>query len=298
MGMALTQERLAEHLIELMRRTATSLPGDVRQALADAAASEEKDSAAQTTLMLLLENVNLAKDCSTPVCQDTGSIFMYVDYSPREWSQKALTEAVHRAAAEATAKSYLRPNAVDPLTGKNSGNNIGVGAPYVHFEERDGPGLRFRLLLKGGGSENVSRQYSLPDSRLGAGRDIDGIRRCVIDAVFAAQGEGCAPGIIGVGIGGPDRAASMLLAKEQLFRTLDDVNPRKDLAELEKRLFWELNTLSIGPMGFGGRTTVLGVKMGAQHRHPASFFVSIAYLCWAARRCSMTVSADGGVSYD
>ncbi len=294
----LTEERMAGHIPELLLRTATSLPADVRKAISDAASAEEKDSAAQATLRLLLENVDLAKGCSSPVCQDTGSIIMYVDYNPAAWSQKALTSALHKAAAEATAKSYLRPNAVDPLTGKNSGNNIGEGAPYVHFEEWDRKEMRFRLLLKGGGSENVSRQYSLPDSRLGAGRDIEGIRRCVIDAVFQAQGEGCAPGIIGVGIGGPDRAASMLLAKEQLFRRLDDVNPREELAELEGRLFRELNTLSIGPMGFGGATTVLGVRMGAQHRHPASFFVSIAYLCWAARRGSMTVSPEAGVSYD
>ncbi len=289
-------ERLSAHLLELLRRTATSIPDDVKKAIADA--SRQEKGVAQSILKLLLENVRQAEGCSTPVCQDSGSIILYVDYYPGEWSQKALTSAIHKAVAEATASAYLRPNAVDPLTGKNSGNNIGVGAPYLHFEERDCRGLRFRLLLKGGGSENVSCQYSLPDSGLKAGRNIEGIRRCVIDAVFHAQGKGCAPGIIGVGIGGPDRAASLLLAKEQLFRTLDDVNPNKDLAELEKRLHSELNSLGIGPMGFGGGTTVLGVKIGVQHRHPASFFVSIAYLCWAARRGAMSVDAKAGVSYD
>ncbi len=294
----LSVEELSQHLLELLRRTATSIPKDVKQAIADAASSEKGGSAAQSTLTLLLENVKQAGECSTPVCQDTGSIIMYVDYNPSQWSQRELAAAIRMAAAKATEKSYLRPNAVDSLTGKNSGNNCGIGAPFIHFEETDNPGLHFRLLLKGGGSENVSCQYKLPDSRLHAGRDLDGVRRCVIDAVFNAQGKGCAPGIVGVGIGGPDRAASMLLAKEQLFRTLDDTNENADLAKLEEKLHKELNTLLIGPMGFGGKTTVLGVKMGAQHRHPASFFVSIAYLCWAARRGSMAIDGNGGVSYD
>lgn len=292
----LSGERLSAHLVELLRRTATSIPDDVKRAIADAASKEK--GVALSTLKLLLENVKQAEACSTPVCQDTGSIVLYVGYNPKEWSQLDLTEAVRRAAAEATAKSYLRPNAVNPLTGKNSGDNTGEGAPSLHFKESDSPGLRFRLLLKGGGSENVSCQYSLPEFGLKAGRDLEGIRKCVLDAVFTAQGEGCAPGIIGVGIGGPARAESMLLAKEQLFRRLDDVNPNPALAELEKRLHSELNSLGIGPMGCGGCTTVLGVKMGAQHRHPASFFVSIAYLCWAARRGAMSVDAKGGAHYD
>lgn len=292
----LSGERLSAHLVELLRRTATSIPDDVKRAIAEAGSQEK--GVAQSTLKLLLENVKQAEKNSTPVCQDTGSIVLYVDYNPKEWSQLELTEAVRKAAAEATAKSYLRPNAVDSISGKNSGNNCGVGAPSVHFEETDRPGLRFRLLLKGGGSENVSCQYSLPDTRLKAGRDLEGIRKCVIDAVFTAQGEGCAPGIIGVGIGGPARAESMFLAKEQLFRRLDDVNPNPALAELEKRLLGELNSLGIGPMGCGGCTTVLGVKMGSQHRHPASFFVSIAYFCWAARRGAMSIDAKGGAHYD
>ena len=139
------------------------------------------------------------------------------------------------------------------------------------------------LLMKGGGSENMSRQYSLPDAALGAGRDLEGVRRCVLDAVQKAQGYGCAPGILGVCIGG-DRACGFEEAKHQLLRSLDDSNADPELARLEKRVLKEANSLGIGPMGLGGKTTLLGVKIGSRPRVPASFFVTVAYLCWAARR--------------
>jgi len=280
---------LAEHFEELIRRASTVLPADVERKLREAAAAEG-DTPAGATLRQMLDNAAQAKEGSTPICQDTGTLIFYVDYGP-EYRQRAVEEAIKAAAAAATARYYLRPNAVDSLTGKNSGTNVGVGAPYIHFHERDDAGLRVRLMLKGGGSENVGTQYRLPDSRLKAGRDLEGIRRCVIDAVFQAQGKGCAPGCIGVGIGG-DRATSFVESKEQLFRALDDRNANPDLAALEERLYRELNDLGIGPNGFGGKTTVLGVKIGARHRLPASYFVSISYVCWAYRRASMTVQGE------
>jgi fumarate hydratase class I len=175
------------------------------------------------------------------------------------------------------------------------GDGTGPGAPYIHFHQRDDEEIRIRLMLKGGGSENASAQYKLPDKRLGAGRDLKGVKKCVVDAVFTAQGKGCGPGVIGVGIGG-DRITCFQLAKEQFFRNLDDSNEDPVLDEMEKELETELNTLGIGPMGFGGRTTVLGVKIGAMVRHPACYFVSIAYMCWACRRGEMTIR-DGEVQY-
>ncbi|MBO9371018.1 MAG: fumarate hydratase, partial [Chloroflexi bacterium] len=189
-----------------------------------------------------------------------------------------------------------RQNAVDSLTGHNTGNNLGIGFPVFHFEEGapDDP-LEVALLLKGGGSENVSIQYSLPYEPLKAGRDLEGVRRVVLDAVHRAQGEGCAPGILGVCIGG-DRGTGYTHAKMQLLRPLDDVNPVPELAALEERLLGECNELGVGPMGFGGKTTVLGVKIGAAHRLPASFFVTVAYMCWACRRARMEVK-DGTVVY-
>jgi fumarate hydratase class I len=280
---------LADHLEELFRRASTTLPPDVERRLREAAAAEG-DTPAGATLRQMLDNARQASAGSTPICQDTGTPIFYVDYGPG-YRQREIAEAVRAAAAAATAKYYLRPNAVHPLTGKNSGNNVGTGFPYLHFHEQDEAGLRVRLMLKGGGSENVGAQYRLPDSRLKAGRDLDGIRRCVIDAVFQAQGKGCAPGAIGVGVGG-DRGSSFVESKEQLFRALDDVNPDAALAELEQRLQRELDELGIGPMGFGGKTTVLGVKIGLRHRVPASYFVSVSYVCWAYRKASMTIEGE------
>jgi len=288
-------ETLTEALVELIRRSSSSIPRDVQDAIARAAEREEPASGAQLTLRLLLENVRLAETTSRPVCQDTGALLFFVRYG-REYTQRAIEAAANSALRIATQRYYLRPNAVDPITGKNSGDNTGVGVPFMEFREKDDAGLEISLLQKGGGSENVSCQYTLPDGGLGAGRDLEGVRRCVIDAVNKAQGKGCAPGIVGAGIGG-DRASSYLVAKHQLLRRLDDTNPDPKLAELESRLVEECNSLGIGPMGCGGRTTVLGIKAGIAARVPASYFVSIAYMCWALRRHTMSVAADGGVSY-
>jgi fumarate hydratase, class I len=284
---------LALQFEELIRRASTQLPADVELRLREAA-DAEGDSVAGTTLRQMLDNAAQAANGMTPICQDTGTLIFYVDYG-FGYRQKQITAAIKEAAVAATAKYYLRPNAVHPITGKNSGNNVGEGFPYIHFQEIDEPKLEARLLLKGGGSENVGAQYRLPDSRLKAGRDLEGIRRCVLDAVFQAQGKGCAPGIIGVAIGG-DRGTSFLESKEQLFRKLDDRNPDKALDDLEQRLHRELNELGIGPMGFGGKTTVLGVKVGLRHRLPASYFVSVSYVCWACRRASMVITGEE-VSY-
>jgi fumarate hydratase class I len=202
-----------------------------------------------------------------------------------------LRNLIEKAVRTATEKNYLRPNAVDSISGANSGTNIGGGFPAFYFEEWKEPRLEVDLLCKGGGSENVSAQYKLPHGPLSAGRDLDGVRKVVLEAVLKAQGKGCAPGVLGVGIGG-DRAGSFLLAKKQLLRPLDDVNPLADLGALEKEILTQANGLGIGPMGFGGRSTLLGVKMGYGHRHPASFFVSIAYLCWAARRKRLVFEND------
>jgi fumarate hydratase class I len=288
-------ETLTAHFLELIRRASTSLPPDVEGALERSIKSEEPGSTAASTLNLLLENARKAKDAATPICQDTGALYFFIEYGP-DYRQSQLIQAVEAAVEEATARYYLRPNAVDSVTGKNSGNNLGGGAPNFHFTERDENGLRVKLLLKGGGSENVSTQYKLPDGRFKAGRDLDGVRKCVVDAVFQAQGKGCSPGIMGICIGG-NRDSSYGMAKKQLLRDLGDTNTDPELAGLEKDLLGELNSLGIGPMGLGGKTTVIGVKVGQLHRLPACFFVSIAYLCWAARKAFMTLEG-GKVAYD
>lgn len=282
---------LTEPLLELIRLAATDLPPDVESSLRQAVEGEEPGSAARGALESILKNVELARQNSTPICQDTGTPIFYV-YHPEGWSTRRLREQIRLAVAEATRRAFLRPNAVDALSGKNSGNNLGDDHfPSIHFEEIDGETLRIDLMLKGGGCENVGAQYSLPNSALGAGRDLAGVRKVALDAVHKAQGKGCAPGILGIAIGG-DRGSSYYASKEVLFRKLDEPNPDPALAALEERLTDEGNQLGIGPMGFGGQTTVLGTKITGMHRLPASFFVSVSYMCWAYRRRRMTVQGD------
>lgn len=281
---------LTDHFVELIRCAATQLPQDMRRALGQAKGNEVPGSAAEGALDTILLNVEIAERDSTPICQDTGTLIFEVNY-PVGLSTRRLSEQIRRAAAIATEKNYLRPNAVDSVTGRNSGDNTGEDFPTIHFHEWEEDGLHVDLLLKGGGCENVSTQYKLPDGTLGAGRDLEGVRRVVLDAVHKAQGQGCGPAVLGIAIGG-DRGSGYIKSKQQLFRPLDDVNAEPHLAALEQRIYEEANQLGIGPMGFGGSTTVLGVKIAAQHRLPASYFVSVAYMCWANRRASMTVTFD------
>ncbi len=287
---------LTEPILELVRLASTDLPPDVEKSLRIAVEQEEPGSAARSALETILKNVEISRANSTPICQDTGTPIFYVHY-PEGWSTRKLRAQIESAVATATQKAYLRPNSVDSLSGKNSGDNLG-GAhfPTIHFEEVEGDALTIDLMLKGGGCENVGAQYSLPDSRIGAGRDLAGVRKVVLDAVHQAQGYGCAPGILGVAIGG-DRGSSYLASKETLFRKLDEPSPNPELAALEERLTNEANQLGIGPMGFGGKTTMLGTKITSLNRLPASYFVTVSYMCWAYRRRRMTWEG-GQVRYE
>jgi fumarate hydratase, class I len=282
---------ITDNILELVRLTSTDLPPDVEASIRRAVDQEEPGSAARGALETVLKNVELSRQNSTPICQDTGTPIFYV-YYPAGWSTRALHQQIEAAVVQATQKAYLRPNSVDSISGKNSGNNLGGRHfPSIHFEEVEGDTLTIELMLKGGGCENVGAQYSLPNDALNAGRDLAGVRKVVLDAVCQAQGQGCAPGILGVAIGG-DRGSSYYASKETLYRKLDDTNPDPQLDLLERRLVEEGNQLGIGPMGFGGATTLLGTKVTHLNRLPASFFVSISYMCWAYRRRKMTITAD------
>ena len=282
---------LTESILELIRLASTDLPPDVEAKLRQSVEQEEPGSAARNALETILKNVELSRRNSTPICQDTGTPIFYV-YHPEGWSTRKLRQQIEDAVVQATKKSYLRPNSVDSITGKNSGNNLGGSYfPSVHFEEVEGDTLTIELMLKGGGCENVGAQYSLPNDALGAGRDMAGVRKVVLDAVHQAQGQGCAPGILGVAIGG-DRGTGYYSSKEVLYRKLDDHNSDPQLDALEGKLTEEANQLGIGPMGFGGKTTVLGTKITTLNRLPASFFVSVSYMCWAYRRRKMTVQDE------
>lgn len=284
---------------ELLRRTTSRLPQDVIDALVRGRDAEEPGSRAFNTLNDMVRNILLADGNVTPLCQDTGSIIFWVRH-PYGLSQRAARTQLRAAVVEATKKSWLRPNCVESLSGKNSGTNMDPfheHHPAIHFEEWDKDHVEVAVMQKGGGSENVGAQYRLPDATLGAGRDIKGVRKCIIDAVVKAQGQGCAPGILGVSIGG-DRVTGWERAKELILRKLGTANPDPKMDAFEKELQGDLNTLGIGPMGYGGVTTVLGVAVEEMYRHPASFYVSIAYMCWSSRRGTLTLAADGQPSYD
>jgi len=288
-------DNLRDNLLELIRRTSAYLPPDVEDVINLKKNLEAKNSMAEMAMDMILQNVGLAKKRSLPICQDTGTITFYVK-CPVGFDELQFKKAAEDAVVAATEKGYLRQNSVDSLTGKNTGNNLGKGSPVFHFEQEQRDDLDVRLILKGGGCENMSSQYKLPITLNGKkfGRDLKGVEAVILDALVQAQGKGCSPGFLGVCIGG-DRATGYAHAKEQLLRKLDDVNPYPELAEMEERIMQEANELEIGPMGFGGKFTLGGIKIDYLNRLPASYFVSIAYMCWAYRRRGMVLDADGNV---
>lgn len=274
--------KLRDGIVELYRKVATSLPPDVEDALKASLVLEKEGSAARSALSVVLENIRLARDSARPICQDTGVPTFYVKV-PVGLSQLELRDTILEATRDATDKVPLRQNAVDIITEKNSGDNTGIGFPIIYFEETTGSSLTIDLMLKGGGCENAGQTYRLPLEELGAQRDLDGVARCVADAVQKAQGRGCPPYVVGVGIGAAKDQVTRL-SKEQLMRKLGDENKVPELSGLERKVLSQLNGLGIGPQGLGGATTALGVKVGINHRHPASYFVDVSVSCWACRR--------------
>src|SRR5688572_2356616 len=284
-----------DSMVDLITRTSTDLPPDVRAAMRAALTSEDPSSRAGQAITIIAQNIDQAASCEGPICQDTGMPTFEVRV-PVGLNQIWMKQQIREAVAEATRRGKLRPNSVDSITGENSGDNLGPGTPIVHFEQWEEPYIEVRLILKGGGCENTNAQYALPAEldHLGrADRSLDGVRKCILHAVWKAQGKGCSPGAVGVCIGG-DRTSGYLHAKEQLFRTLDDTNDDPRLAALEESVMDEANRLAVGPMGFSGKTSLIGCKVGALNRLPASFFVSVAYDCWAFRRLGVHLDASSG----
>jgi fumarate hydratase class I len=284
---------LQDSLLELVRRTSAEIPDDVHKAILDSLEREKQGTIAASAMKIIEQNIALAKNKSQPICQDTGSIIFYVD-CPVGYDQLGFEQTAREAVKLATRKGFLRQNSVDSITGKNDGTNVGPGAPAIHFHQHTSPDVSVRLILKGGGCENVGAQYSLPNEKIKANRDLDGCRKAILDAVLQAQGKGCGPGILGVCIGG-DRATGYEFSKQQFLRRLDDRNPNPELDKLEQDIVSTANKLGIGPMGFGGKTTLLGTKIGVLNRLPASYFVSISYMCWAYRRQGVTLDANSQI---
>ncbi|SDN31795.1 fumarase, class I, homodimeric [Fictibacillus solisalsi] len=288
-------EKFQESMYKLIVETSTNLPKDVRRAIAAAKIRENAGTRAAMSLDTITKNIKMADDNVSPICQDTGLPTFKIKV-PVNVNQIEMKKAIKKAVADATRDTKLRPNSVDSITGDNSGDNLGEGTPVIKFEQWENDYIDVRLILKGGGCENKNIQYSLPAELEGlgrAGRDLDGIRKCIMHSVYQAQGQGCSAGFIGVGIGG-DRTSGYELAKEMLFRSADDVNPNENLRKLEEYVMENANKLGIGTMGFGGETTLLGCKVGVINRIPASFFVSVAYNCWAYRRLGVKIDPVSG----
>ena len=286
---------LTDSLIELITQTSTNLPPDVRQAMGMAVRGEEAGTQASQALSIIASSIDMAYEDEGPICQDTG-MPTFIVHTPVGVSQITIGKAIRNAVAEATRRGKLRPNSVDSITGKNSGDNLGVETPVIHFEQWEEDEIEVKLLLKGGGCENKNIQYSLPANLEHVGRadrSLAGVKKCILHAVWQAQGQGCAPGAVGVCIGS-DRAHGYALAKYELFRTLDDVNLVPELAKLEAEIMEEANSIGVGPMGFGGKASLIGCKITAANRLPASFFVSVAYDCWAYRRLGIRLDAQSG----
>ena len=284
-----------DSMVQLITRTSTDLPPDVRAAMGAALSTEEPATRAGQALTIIAQNIDQAESCEGPICQDTGMPTFEIKV-PVGANQIWMTTQIRNAIVDATARGKLRPNSVDSITGENSGNNLGPGTPIVHFEQWEKDEIEVKLILKGGGCENTNAQYALPTDldHLGrADRNLEGVKKCILHAVWKAQGKGCSPGAVGVCVGG-DRTSGYLHAKEQLFRTLDDINPDARLGAIEDAVMGAANQLTVGPMGFGGKTSLIGCKIGALNRLPASFFVSVAYDCWAFRRLGVSLDATSG----
>ncbi|UVI28581.1 fumarate hydratase [Paenibacillus spongiae] len=288
-------QQFEQSVYNLIVETSTNLPGDVRKTIQAAKEAEDRATRAGLSLSTIATNIEMAENNVSPICQDTG-MPTFIVHTPVGANQIVMKQQIRNAIARATKDGKLRTNSVDSLTGANTGDNLGPGTPVIHFEQWEKDDVDVRLILKGGGCENKNIQYSLPTELEGlgkAGRDLDGIRKCILHAVYQAQGQGCSAGFIGVGIGG-DRTTGYELAKQQLFRHVDDVNPIPELAQLEDYVLDNANKLGIGTMGFGGQVTLLGCKVGVMNRLPASYFVSVAYNCWAYRRQGVLLNAETG----
>jgi fumarate hydratase, class I len=287
------REHWEENLLQLIRRTSTDLPQDVETGINRALQREKKGSHAWWALESILRNVELARKNSTPLCQDTGTLHFHFSV-PVGSDTNALVARTRAAVSKATRQGYLRQNTIDSVSGASYETNIAHASPVFHFQQGARKNVDVRLVMKGGGSENMGSQYSLPDSELDAQRDLEGVRRCILDAVWRVQGNGCAPGLLGICLGG-DRASGYAHANEQFLRKLGEKSSVKSLRRLEDKVMKDAMQMGIGPMGLGGRTTLLGVKIGALSRLPACYFVTVSYMCWAFRRRGVLLGPTGGI---
>jgi len=284
-------ERVVEEAaFNILKQAVIYLPSDVKQAL-KRAYSEETSETGKTQLETILKNIELAEKLEVPMCQDTGTIIFYVKAGSRVTDLDKVEGALIRSTRRATKEIPLRPNAVSPFAGKNSGDNTGRNIPAFNWDIVPGDSLEIIVMTKGGGSENVSM-----GAMLVPGEGIKGLKKFVVDTVIKSGAKPCPPNVLGVGIGG-GADISMKLAKRALLRSLTEHNADPEIAKLEKEILEAVNMTGIGPMGLGGRTTALGVHIDYAFRHPASFPAAVAFSCWAARRAAVRIDAEGTAHY-
>ena len=276
--------------VKLLQLAVTQLPKDVKKAL-QTAYNNEESPVGKSQLKAILDNVELAEKTCAPMCQDTGVVIFYVKAGSKLEGLDQIEDALHKATLQATKQIPLRPNAVNPFDQKNTGNNTGKHVPHINWEIVPGDTLEITVMPKGGGSENVSALGMLNPSD-----GIGGLKKFVVDTIIKAGAKPCPPTILGVAVGGGADIA-MKLAKQTLLKPVNEPNPDPKLAKLEQELLEASNATGIGPMGLGGKTTVLGVKVDYAHRHPASYPVAVVVQCWAARRASARIYSDDKVEY-
>jgi len=283
-------DSLENGIVQLIKKAETVLPVDVVNSLKKAYEIEE--GVAKIQIDAILKNIDLAKQSSRPMCQDTGIQTFFVDVGLDFPEISKLKKIISNGVKKATKIIPLRPNTMNPLTGINHKDNTGEHIPYITWEFVEGDKVRITAFPKGGGSENMSKLGMLKP-----GVGIEGVKDFVVEEMIKAAGQPCPPTIVGVGIGG-GADLSLKLGKKALLRPVGDRNKDKNIAKIEEELIKKINDSEIGPMGLGGKTTVLDVHVEMAHRHPASLPVGIAVQCWANRRAVMTINSDGSWEVD
>ncbi len=282
--MMITEEKLTEAVVELIRKAETDLPKDVELALRRAYLSE-KNKIARIQLRNILDNIRYARKNAIPICQDTGLINFYIKIgSKADVDLGIINKSIRNAVKIATNEIPLRPNTVHPLTRKNTGNNTGISILAIETEilpEKEY--IEITALVKGAGSDNMSRLTMLNPSE-----GINGIKKFIIDTVANAGGRPCPPTVVCVGIGGSSDIATKL-AKKALLRKIGLRSGDRKIAKLEDELLKKINKLGIGPMGLGGRTTALDVHIEIAHCHTGSLPVAVNLGCWANRHKTVRI---------
>ena len=286
----LVNQQVVENVaVKLLQLAVTKLPSDTKKLLQTA--YENETSVGKSQLKAILDNIELAEKTAAPMCQDTGIIIFYIKAGSELSGLDKIESALRKATIRATKEIPLRPNAVDPFTHENMGNNTGRFVPFINWEIVPGNELEITVLPKGGGSENVSALGMLTPSD-----GVVGLKKFVVDTVIKAGAKPCPPTILGVAVGGGADIA-IKLAKKALLRPINEPNSDPKLAKIEQELLQAVNSTGIGPMGLGGKTTVLGVKLDYAHRHPASYPVAVVVQCWAARKATAKIYPNGKVEY-